>query len=196
MLRAVLGGSFDPVHNGHVALVERVLADGLAGHVHLVPAARNPHKTGDHATAQQRLAMARLAFAGHASVSVETLEVERPAPSYTVDTLEVLAARYPDDQLRLLLGADNVAGLDRWKSLDRILELARPVVFSRPDQQENEAVVPGTGSLPGETLFLPDFQVEMSSTGIRAMVARGESVADFLPPAVAAYVADHTLYRN
>lgn len=194
MIRAVMGGSFDPVHNGHVALVHRVLSDDLADHVHVIPAARSPHKSDCLATSAHRLAMVHLAFAETARVTVEDLEVLRAGPSFTVDTLEALARRYPEDELRLLCGADNLAGLADWHRPERLLDLAELVVFARPA----EGTPPQSAEGPdGRRVHrVDDFHHEVSSTGIRAMLAAGKPVDTLVPPQVAAYIGTHRLYRT
>jgi len=193
MIRAVLGGSFDPVHNGHLALARRVLADDLARHLHVVPAARNPHKSTCPTGDAHRLAMLRLAFADWSDdVTVEDLELRRPGPSYTVDTLEALAERHPDDDLRLLCGADNLPLFSTWKASGRLLELADLVVFARPEDAGPLDLPEG---LKADRVHLvDDFHQDVSSTRIRAMLATGKTVANLAPPAVTAYIGTHQLY--
>lgn len=200
MIRAVLGGSFDPVHSGHVAMARFVLTRRLARQVLVVPARLSPHKTASGATAAQRLDMVRLAFAGLDRVTVDRRELDREGPSYTVDTLRELAREHPDDQLLLVIGQDNLAGLASWREPAGIGALARVAVLARPASAGPAG--DGNPALPPELelTFYPDFHQPVSSSAIRAMLAGNPEEAglapEFLPPAVAAYIARHRLYRD
>ncbi len=189
MIRALLGGSFDPIHDGHVALIARILGDGLADHVHLVPAAQSPFKDGTRAAAADRLAMVCLAVPDDPHVTVEDCEIARPAPSYTIDTLTALAARHPDDTWRLVVGADHLAAFDRWQEVERLLRDAKLLVFARGDWD---------GALPplvaGRATVVRDFAHPASATDIRRDLARGHVPRDVLPPSVADYIVAHALY--
>jgi len=128
MIRALLGGSFDPFHNGHLALVHHLLDGAWADRVVVVPAHRSPHKAHPVASGADRLAMARLALAGIAGASVDSREVERGGISYTVDTLAELSVANPGDQWRLVIGADNLSAFTTWRRWRRLLELAELLV--------------------------------------------------------------------
>jgi nicotinate-nucleotide adenylyltransferase len=130
--------------------------------------------------------MVELAIAGEEGLELVRIEIERDGPSYTVDTLEALQAKWPEAELTLLLGADAAAEFPAWRSADRIRELARVVMFSRPG-----AVMPVL-DLP--CVDLP--AVEISSTRIRERVLQGRSIRYLVPEAVAAYVAEHRLYQD
>ncbi|HPF70691.1 MAG TPA: nicotinate (nicotinamide) nucleotide adenylyltransferase [Candidatus Krumholzibacteria bacterium] len=190
MIRALFGGSFDPVHNGHVAIVAHLLARGLADRVTVVPAALSPHKAGGSAPGDARLAMTRLAFAGRTEVEVDPCELERPAPSYTVDTLEHLSARHPGDRWRLVIGADHAAGFAGWRSAARLWELAELVIMPRG----GEAATAPPGVPPERCITVRDFDEPVSSSAIRAMLAAGRLPADALPAAVARHIRAHGLY--
>lgn len=181
----VLGGSFDPVHHGHL-LAARGLRERLGlDEVRLIPAGEQPFKTGRHgAPAAARAAMAELAVEGEPGLLVDRIEVDRPGPSFTVDTLEALASRLPGTNLTLLLGADAAAEFDAWRTPARIRALAEVVVFSRV----------GAGPAPGgfRTVELP--AVDISATAIRARVRAGQSIRYLVPDPVAAYIAAHRLY--
>lgn len=204
MIRAVLGGSFDPVHRGHVAVAERLLRGGLADEVRLVPAGRPPHKRPPLAGGPDRLAMLAAAFGTLPGAAVDDREIRRPGPSYTVDTLAELAAAYPGDRWRLVVGADHVAGFARWRQPQRILELADLIVFRRGREPgvEVEAgadgirrVLAAAGLTARGIHWVGDFDEPVSSAAVRAMLGGGIDPADFLPPAVGAYIAAHGLYR-
>ena len=200
MIRGVLGGSFDPVHNGHVAMARFVLERDLARIVHVIPARLSPHKKDDVADPRHRLAMARLAFADLPGVVVDEREIKRPGPSFTVDTLTDLAREFPGDELLLIVGEDNAAGLAAWKDPQRIGALATVAVLARTGAEGDGA--PDKVPVPAgmRVRFFPDFHQPVSSTRIRAILARtsgeGEDPADFLPPGVASYIEWHKLYRD
>jgi nicotinate-nucleotide adenylyltransferase len=191
MIRGLLGGSFDPVHAGHVALAAHVLDHGFADHVVVVPARLSPHKQECAAPAADRLAMVRLAFGDEPRVTVDAREIARPGPSYTVATLRGLAAEHPGDPLRLIVGADNLAGLPRWREPDALMALAELVVLPRAGGPEPR---PPAGWAPDRFHVAAGFDAPVSSTAIRAMLAGGDLPADALPAPVAAYIRDHGLY--
>ena len=190
MIRGLLGGSFDPVHNGHLAMVDHVLAHGLVDHVVVVPARLSPHKDADGAPIADRLAMVALAFAGRKRVTVDPRETTRDGPSYTVDTLRALAAEHPGDGWRLIIGADNLPGLPRWREAPAILALAEVVVLPRGGAEPR---IP-EGLDPARFRLASGFDEPVSSTGIRAMLAAGDLPARDLPAAVAAHIRAHGLY--
>ncbi len=182
----VLGGSFDPVHRGHLALAEGARDALRLDRVLLVPAARQPHKpAGPVASAEDRYAMLRLATRGRRGIELSDLELERPGPSYTVDTLRALRQSLPaDGELFLLLGADAAADFPGWRDAEAIGRLATVVPCSRPGH-----------ALPdGDRSVVPVTTPDVSATAIRRRVARGEPVADLVGPDVAAYIAARGLY--
>lgn len=190
----IFGGSFDPPHVAHVELPRLVAGAIGADVVVYVPAGRAPHKLDREQTdPAHRLAMLELALADEPGVVVLPDEIERAAdgrPSYTVDTLEDLATRIHDDaQMRLLIGTDQVAMFESWRQWQRVVALAEPVVMMRPPHTPEE--------LPpvwrDRVVAVPETAV--SSTAIRARVAAGESLAGWVHPAVAGYIAEHGLYR-
>lgn len=189
MRLGLLGGSFDPIHLGHLRAAENAREALRLDQVLFVPAARSPHKAGSAATGQDRFTMACLATAGQPAFQVSDLELRREPPSYTVDTLELLAAQRPDDELWLIVGADTLADLGRWRSVARILELARVAVVARPGCA---ALAPPEGARvdrvdgPG---------LEVSSSQVRELLAGGRSARYLVTDAVADYAAKRGLYR-
>jgi nicotinate-nucleotide adenylyltransferase len=183
----LFGGSFDPVHHGHL-LAARALGESLGlAEVRLVPAGTQPFKQGRHwAAARDRAAMVALAVGGEPGLAVERLEVERTGPSYTVDTVRALLAASPGVELTVFVGSDAAAELAQWKEADQLRRLARVVVFRRAG-----APVPGVGLEEAE---VPAFEV--SSTEIRARVQAGRSIRYLVPDVVAEYIASHRLYRQ
>jgi nicotinate-nucleotide adenylyltransferase len=184
----VLGGSFDPVHHGHLIAAERAAEALGLDRVLFVPCASQPLKShGPAASAEHRCAMLRLALGGHPNFLVETLEVERPAPSYTIDTLRELHRRGSGSRLVLILGADAAADLPRWRAADEVARLAEIAVLTRPGAPEvSSALVRHLVATPA---------IEISASDIRARCLAGKSIRFLVPDAVADYIARHQLYQ-
>ena len=185
----LFGGSFDPIHHGHL-IVGRVAAESLSlDQIRYVPAREQPFKRGRHvAPATHRAAMLDLAVAGEPGFGIERAELERAGPSYTVETLEALRAREPDAAFTLLLGADAAQELGAWHRAADLPALARIVAFARP----------GT-SIPASPLIAATIEVPsvaISATEIRRRVREGRSIRYWVPDAVAEYVARHRLYLD
>lgn len=196
MLRAILGGSFDPVHLGHLAMVRHLLDHELAEELVVVPAWRSPHKYSNAATPADRLAMVRLAFDGWDKVVVDDREIRRGSVSFTVDTLEELVARFPSDSFRLVIGADNLAGFSGWRSPGRIQELAEIIVYPRDGRTPAPQAIERVGLDPRRVIPVTDFDHPVSSTSVRAMLAKGNLPDDQLPRRVAAYITARNLYTG
>ena len=184
----VFGGSFDPIHHGHL-IVARVVAETLGlEEVLLVPAAQQPLKTGGHgAAAGHRLEMVRLAVGAAPGLRVEPLEIEAGGPSYTVDTLRALSARRPGDRLHLLVGSDAARLLPAWREPEAVRALADLVVFRREGDD---------GPLPADAGVVAVPRIDISSTDVRERVRRGRPVRYWVPDAVEAYIRTHSLYRE
>ncbi len=185
----LFGGSFDPVHHGHL-IVGQAAAEALGlDELRFVPAREQPFKLGQHAApADDRAAMLELAVQGAPRLSVERLELERPGPSYTVDTLRALVARHPGAALTLLLGADAARELEDWHEAGALPGLARIVVFAR-----GSTAVPDSRLIAG-VVEVP--RIEISATEIRGRVRAGLPIRYWVPDAVARYVAQHRLYLD
>jgi nicotinate-nucleotide adenylyltransferase len=185
----LFGGSFDPVHHGHL-IVGQAAAETLGlSALRFVPAREQPFKQGRHsATPEHRAAMLALAVTGTPGFEVERAELERPGPSYTVDTLRTLRAREPSVPLTLLLGADAAADLPAWRSAAELPGLARIVVFARPGTPVPES------PLIAEVIRVP--AVDISATDVRRRAREGRSLRYWVPDAVAEYVTRHRLYLD
>jgi len=186
----LLGGSFDPVHLGHLIAAARAAEALELERVLFVPCARQPLKAaGPVASAAHRLAMLELAVAGQPGFVVEPLELNRPGPepSYTVDTLRALHARCPGERLVLLLGADAAADLPRWRAVDEVVRLAEVAALTRPGAGE-----PAAG-LVRHVVAMP--AIEISASEIRARCLAGKSIRYLVPDAVADYIDTEHLYR-
>jgi nicotinate-nucleotide adenylyltransferase len=206
---AVFGGSFNPIHYGHLLLADEVLEALGLDRVLFVPAGAPPHKPASAlAPAADRFAMVSLAIADHPGFAVSALELERPGPSYTVDTLEALRAT--GDELFLVIGSETFLDLLSWRTPRRVAELARLVVVPRagsPFDPESaaaqkvlreiggERLVHVTGPLPPRgVLIVHATSLPISASELRRRARDGRSLAYRLPPAVAAYIAAHRLY--
>jgi nicotinate-nucleotide adenylyltransferase len=185
----LLGGSFDPVHHGHL-IVGQVAREKLGlEELRLLPAREQPFKQGRHRTSpEHRAAMLSLAVTGVPGFAVERTELDRAGPSYTVHTLQELRKREPGSEFLLLLGADAAAELPAWREADRIPQLARVVVFARPGSK-----VP---DLPGIAQIVEVPALDISATEVRRRVARRLSIRYWVPEAVAEYIARHRLYLD
>lgn len=191
----LFGGTFDPVHVGHAAMVRRALAWGLDGVV-AVPCRQSPHKPvreGGIAPADggHRWEMLRLAFGGVAGVSLSRCELDRAGPSYTRDTLSQLRRERPGAEWVLLLGADQLPALHRWVGFADWAQGIAFLVFGRPG---HGIEVGGPEFLGLRVDIIEDFVMPVSATEIRDRLRRGESVEGLLAPEVEAYIRRHGLY--
>lgn len=204
MRLGVLGGTYDPVHAGHLLLAEQARESLALDSVLLIPAGWPPHKPHAPVTPYPaRLAMVSLAVAGCPELTASDLERDPSQPSYTVETLRLLRARGSgSDEIWLLMGADTLDELPTWREPEEVLKLARIAVYARPP--EKDALESGERADP-ETLRallaghpvrrLEGPRLRLSSTEIRARVRDGRSIRFLVPEAVRAYILDQGLYR-
>lgn len=196
----IFGGAFDPPHNAHVALAEAALAQLDLAQLRIFPTGDAWHKPRGLSGAGHRLAMARLAFDGLPRTVVDTREVLRAGPTYTVDTLRELQQEQPDVQWVLIIGADQARSLPKWHRWQEILALAIVSVANRA-ASTGDAEVFDPRMLPGlqpgarfETLQIAP--MDTSATDIRARAAANLDLSRLVPPAVADYIERHHLYRT
>lgn len=207
----IFGGTFDPIHFGHLRLAEE-MADMIGlGQVRFIPVGQPPHRDAPGTAAAHRLEMARLAVAGNPRFTVDAREVASPRPSYTVDTLAALRAEFGDDQpLWLLLGADAFRGLPTWHEWQRLFELANLAVAARPgagtmrsesmpdslkhELSRREVADASAAAAAGSVLLRPMTPLDISASAIRGTLARHGSVRYLLPDAVLDYIHEHHLY--
>jgi nicotinate-nucleotide adenylyltransferase len=198
MKLGVLGGTFDPVHAGHLLLGESAREELGLDRVIFMPAGQPWRKASRQITTiEHRLAMLRLAVQDNPAFEVSAIEARRRGPSYTAETLAELRDAHPGAQLFLILGEDALADLPNWYNPPRILELATIAVAARtgegPNLREAERLMPG---LAARAAWLRMPIIEISATGIRERVRLGLSIRYRVPPAVEAYIRDHGLYRD
>ena len=179
----VFGGTFDPVHVGHLAIANAALDELGLDRVYFVPARRSPLKQdGPVASAEARLAMLTSATATEPRFKVSGIELDRKGPSFTLDTLEALRG---EGDLFLILGSDAYADFERWRDPARIRDLATVVLAARP----------GAPNAPSGVRMLDSPLMDISSRELRARAARGRSLRYLVPEAVLRYVEEHRLYK-
>lgn len=186
MRLGVFGGSFDPIHNAHLVVAQLAREQLGLDRVHLMVAARQPLKAGHGLSAEDRAATVARAIAGLPGLVMDRRELDREGPSYMVDTLRSLAAEHPGAELVLILGADALAGFDRWREPEAIRALARLAVCRRG----GEAVPPGAD------LEVDVPRLDISSTAIRERLQARLGVRGWVPDAVADYLSGLRLSRS
>lgn len=195
----MFGGTFDPIHIGHLAAAEAVRQVGGLELVIFVPNWQQPLKPAmPIASAAMRLAMLQLAIAGNPAFTVSDIELHREGPSFTIETLDALAQHYPGEDLHFLLGADALNQLARWREPHRILTVYRPIVMLRagwpgPDLNALDQIVPGASDLV-QVVEVP--ALDIASSALRARIAVGRSIRYLVPDAVRELIEQHGLYHR
>lgn len=195
MRLGVFGGTFDPVHFGHLRTVEAAAMKFRLERVLYVPARVSPHKGAPLADDRHRVAMLALALAGRPDWTISFEELDREPPSYTVDTLRALSARHLQDELWLLMGTDTLAGMENWKEPAEIVRLARIAAFHREPFVGRQLRVPQISGLANRLEVFDAGSVKISATELRSDVARGVGPAGRVPDSVAEYMTKHRVYR-
>lgn len=208
----ILGGTFDPIHFGHLRMAEELRMRLGLSKVHFIPSARPPHRDRTHTTAEARAAMVELAIAGNPGFFLDTRELQRHGPSYTYDTLSELRAEIGlNTPLALLLGSDAFFGLPNWHRWQELTELAHIVVAGRPGTQLQAELLPEAlrtlwqekrteqprdlqSSAAGRILWQTVTALDISSSELRAALQQGLSTRYLLPENVGTYIASHHLY--
>ncbi|HLL19956.1 MAG TPA: nicotinate-nucleotide adenylyltransferase [Rubrivivax sp.] len=189
----LFGGSFDPVHNAHLALAYAALAALKLDHLRWIPAGQPWQKSGSAMSpAEHREAMVRLAIAAEPRFVLDRIEIERPGPSYTLDTVRELTAAHPGTQWFLILGHDQYAGLHTWGGWRELLGLVTLAVANRPGAQDH--IDPAVRAFQAQVVPLP--MLDVSATVVRQAVASGADISKLVPAQVARYIEIHGLYRG
>lgn len=197
----ILGGTFDPVHDGHLAVAREALTVLDLDHILFVPNADPPHKQGQAVTpALHREAMVALAIEPEPTFVLSRLELERPGPSYAVDTVAVLAAqarREGRPEPWFVMSAEVLDDFDTWRDPERVLAGCRVAVAPRPGAEPlgDRWVAEHYPAFRSRFAFLPGPELDIASTAIRDRVGRGRSITGLVPAAVADYIEAHGLYR-
>ena len=201
----IFGGTFNPIHNGHIQLAKQALKNLALNEVHFLPCAIPVHRGVPQVSNDDRLNMIKLGIASENQFFANTLELDRGGASYMIDTLHELREQYRDDSIGLILGADAFNGILSWKRASEILNLAHLIVCQRPNTEMDRTIfsdrwVQSSSRLKqdkfGSVLPLTIEQSNCSSTGIRAQLLKSESMPPCLPPAVLEYIVNHHLYEK
>jgi nicotinate-nucleotide adenylyltransferase len=196
----IFGGSFDPIHLGHLVLAEQCREQSRLDQVWFVPSALGPHKTdGTHSSDRQRIEMIELALSGYEPFVLSKIELERGGISYTVETLTQIRESNPDDELFLLMGDDSLEQFATWREPERICQLAIPLVANRPGSGQVDLT--SLKSFVDESRFGVFLQnvitspgIQISSSLIRQKVAAGKSIRYLTPRPVEKYIETHRLF--
>lgn len=197
----LFGGSFDPVHDAHLELARRALKQLSLKEVWFLPAWRPPHKQDKElSSGEDRLAMLELALAGAKHLAICTIELERQEVGYTVQTVDALIHTHLNERFYLLMGEDSLNGISTWREPRRLLEMAPPIVMSRPIDLQRSGAFGKGGRRPDSLLgvditWLKGEPLDLSSTSLREALRRGETPRG-LAPSVLQYIEEHGLYRS
>jgi nicotinate-nucleotide adenylyltransferase len=193
----VMGGTFDPIHLGHLVAAQEAASVLQLDRVLFIPVWQPPHKTDEpSASPEDRLCMVRLAVADNPIFEVSTIEVDHPGRSFTVDTLRRLVERYPDSELNFILGMDSLAELPKWHDPAGILGLARIVALYRAGWKTVDLAVLAR-ALPeseGRVSLVPMPELDIAATELRERVREHRPIRYLVPDAVASYIEEHKLY--
>lgn len=191
----IMGGTFDPIHIGHLACAE-MARDGCGLDEVLFVVAGNPHfKQGQElASAHARLAMVQEAIEGNDGFRVSAMEIERKGITYTADTLAILAKERPDAELSFIMGTDSLVTLPLWKDAESIADLARIICVSRPGSAIDDDLLRRLEAMGFDVAFVEAPLLDVSSHEVRMRVSRGETIRYLVPDVVRAYIHAHGLY--
>jgi len=212
----IFGGTFDPIHHGHLRLAQEALEQCRLGEIRFIPSGTPPHRTAPMATAAHRLHMVQLAIGGQAGFILDDREAHRTDKCFTVDTLSALRAELGEEQpLCLMLGSDAFLHLHTWHQWQRLFELAHIIVMQRPGQPLGNAILQADENLrqqyqtrlapssqvlhetaSGHIVVLDMPQLDISATDIRSRNAQGKSLRYLIPDAVAHYIHLNKLYKT
>jgi nicotinate-nucleotide adenylyltransferase len=192
-----MGGTFDPVHNGHLAAARQLRGAADLDQVWLMPNARPPHRTAAPvASAEDRMRMVELAVGGQKGLIPSRVEVDRGGISYTIDTIRELAREFPGQRFALLLGSDAAAQIRSWRDADALLDEADFVIFNRPETALAPQTLHELGFAPARSRIVHLDTPAIAAHQVRDRLARGTAIDDLVPAAVADYIRSHGLYRG
>jgi nicotinate-nucleotide adenylyltransferase len=203
----IFGGTFDPIHNGHLRSALEVLQQFDLDHIRLIPSARPPHREQPQATPEQRVMMLHLAIKNSAQFVVDDRELKREGASYTIDTLKSLREEMPDTALYLILGSDAFSGLSTWHQWEKLLDLSHIIVMQRASQplslaadmdrwfQARKGSAEDSALLVGKIWPVTLTQLNISASAIRLDIAKGRSPAFLTPDPVVSFIEQLALYQ-
>jgi nicotinate-nucleotide adenylyltransferase len=192
----VYGGAFDPPHNAHVALARAAVEQLQLDALHIIPTGQAWHKARTMSSAEDRLAMVRLAFEGLSGVVIDTRELQRAGPSYTIDTLGEIRAEEPGAEVYLLMGADQYAALPSWHRWREVVENAIISIADRSDQASSTPDLSRFEGVSPRTRAIRWPSMPVSATDIRQRASQAQGIDHLVPGAVARYIDSHHLYQN
>lgn len=186
----IYGGSFNPVHIGHLMIASYLVQWKIVDRVWLTLSPRNPLKDSDELIPDlKRLEMLKIACAGKPGIEICDIELSMPQPSYTIDTLRLLSKRYPNKDFKLVIGSDNWNVFNQWKAGEEILEDYGVIVYPRPGKEVRDKYVDGMDLVQSPA-------IDLSSTFIRKALQKGKNMDCFLPNGVYDFIIKDNLYRN
>ena len=193
----LMGGSFNPIHNGHVNMARAALTGGFVDRVIFLPSGNPPHKRAGLEDKEDRYAMTCLAVEGESGMSVSREEIDREGVIYTVDTLTRLKERMPQAEFHYLIGADTVHQLHTWRRVDDLIQLCGFLVMMRPgeDEQKTLLAMEAWRQRGARLALLEGRLLDISSSEIRKRLKAEENADDLIPPAVSRYIRRHHLYE-
>lgn len=187
---ALYGGSFNPIHIGHLALANFICEEGIVDELWFVLSPENPLKKETNLLDEnQRFEMVQLAIQGYPKFKASNFEFHLPRPSYTINTLHALNDKFPDTDFYVIIGADNWSLFDKWKSADEIIDNYHLLIYPRSGYPINSSTLPQT------VQYLDSPEIEVSSTFIRNSIKEGKNYCYFMHPAVCSYIQKNKLYR-
>lgn len=186
----VFGGTFNPIHNGHVKIAEEVLKVLDLDRIIFIPSKFPPHKKdAEIASAKDRYNMVKLAVKNNKNFEVSDVELKREGPSYTIDTIKDLINRFePDDEFYFIIGSDTLGELKEWKQINNLLKIIKFVVVNRPKYS--------LGNIPKSALRVHMGGIDISSSRIREFIKKDKEIASLVPEKVEKYIAKKRLYKN
>lgn len=186
---AILGGTFDPIHKGHLYIATQVANHFTCNKILLIPCHQSPHRPSPFATPYDRGMMVSLAAASNPLFEFSNIELNRPAPSYMIDTLRLLKKKYPDEELALIIGSDAYTHFNKWLEWENILSLARLIVVNRRGFAPQNDII-----TPSKIVFLDIVPCDISSTAIRERINKGDAISGLVPKVVEEYILKKRLY--
>lgn len=187
----IFGGSFNPIHNGHAIIANYIMQHGVLDQLWLMVSPQNPLKQPHEMAGElHRLRMTEMVSHRIEGVETSAFEFTMPRPSYTIDTLHALQAKFPDDEFWLVIGADNWAVWDRWRAHDEIVQEFHVLIYPRLGYE-----VPIPDELADRVHLVNAPIIELSSTTVRELLSQGQSIAFYVPADVEQYIVKHQLYN-
>lgn len=190
----ILGGAFDPVHLGHMALAEDAFLELMLDEVWFMPSAQSPMKEGEPGlSSEARVELLKACVKSHPKFKLETCEIERGGVSYTYETVCTLMEMHPTDSYYWIIGGDQVAQLGEWRNIEELAKLIQFIVITRPgfDVEDHLPKIRGLACHP-----ISSRNLEISSTQVRERISQGDSINDLLPKSVADLIVSHNYYKT